>query len=165
MPISDHVRGLRDKVGKDLLLLPGVAAAIHDETGRLLMQRRADGGAWGLPGGAVDPGEAPAQAIVREVWEETGLVVVPQRVIGVFGGNPGLRFEYPNGDLAEYLVVLFACKRVGGTLECRDGESLELRWLAQQDLPALRAGYPPEVLFSTAPDCFFRWEDTWLNTP
>ena len=77
MPISEYIKGLREKIGHDLVLNPGVAALIHDESGRVLLQRRSYDGLWSLPAGAVDPGESPAQAVVREVWEETGLKVVP----------------------------------------------------------------------------------------
>ena len=69
MPISAYVRGLRARVGRELLLVPGVAAVVRDGAGRVLAQHRADNGVWGLPGGAIDPGEAPACAVVREVRE------------------------------------------------------------------------------------------------
>ncbi|MDX9972508.1 MAG: NUDIX domain-containing protein [FCB group bacterium] len=163
MPISEHIKGLREKIGHELLLLPGVAAVIRDDAGRLLMQRRADDGTWGLPAGAVDPGEEPARALIREVWEETGLRVTPERVLGVFGGSKGFRFTYPNGDVSEYMVVVFQCRVVSGELECRDGESLELRWFARDELPPLRAGYPPEVLFASGAAPYFHWDEAWLK--
>ena len=50
------------------------------------------------PAGAIDPGETPAQAIIREVLEETNLCVLPSRIVGVFGGAKNFRFKYPNGD-------------------------------------------------------------------
>jgi 8-oxo-dGTP pyrophosphatase MutT (NUDIX family) len=57
-----------------------------------------------------NPSENPAQAIVREVREETGLKVKPERIVGVFGGN-GFRLEYSNGDQVEYTVGLLECSR------------------------------------------------------
>ncbi len=113
MPVSDYIRNLRTHVGHALLLLPGVAAVIHNAAGAVLLVRRADDGEWGLPAGAIDPGECPAQAVVREVWEETGLRVRPVRVIGVFGGEPLLRTTYPNGDQCEYTVIVYFCEVVG----------------------------------------------------
>jgi len=79
------------------VLNPGVAALIRDDEGCFLLQRRSDDGSWSLPAGAVDPGERPARAVVREVWEETGLEVVPVALAGVFSG-PGFLHTYPNGD-------------------------------------------------------------------
>jgi len=95
MGISTYLRDLRREVGTALALLPGVAAIIRDEHERVLLQRRSDDNTWSLPAGAIDPGEAPAQALIREVWEETGLRVVPRRILGVFGGSGGFRFTYP----------------------------------------------------------------------
>jgi 8-oxo-dGTP pyrophosphatase MutT (NUDIX family) len=62
---------------------PSVSAVIFDRRRRLLLQQRSDGGQWGLPGGAVEIGESLATAVAREVLEETGLSVVPRRLIGV----------------------------------------------------------------------------------
>ncbi len=53
---------------------------ISDGRGRVLLHRRSDDGLWGMPGGWVDDGESPEQAIVREVREETGFAV---RVVGL----------------------------------------------------------------------------------
>jgi 8-oxo-dGTP pyrophosphatase MutT (NUDIX family) len=165
MPISDYMRGLRAKLGTELVLCPGVAAVIRDEQGRILLQHRAEDHTWGLPAGAIDPGEAPAQALIREVWEETGLKVVPERILGVFGGANGFRFTYANGDVSEYTVTVFECRVVGGTLECRDGESLDLRYYAPDDMPPIRAPYPREFFTAAGLDRapYFEWDAAWLD--
>jgi len=144
MPISPYVKAIRDAVGTRLLLMPGVSAVIRNDQGAILVQRREDDGGWSLPAGAIDPGESPAEAIIREVEEETGLTVIPERILGVFGGIR-FRHTYPNGDETEYTVIVFACRVVGGELEARDGESLELRYFPVEDMPALEAPYPREM--------------------
>jgi 8-oxo-dGTP diphosphatase len=65
--------------------VPCVGAVVHDEAGRLLLIRRGhapSAGLWSVPGGRVEPGETEAEAVVREVSEETGLRVVPRSVVG-----------------------------------------------------------------------------------
>jgi mutator protein MutT len=148
VPTSPHIKRLREAVGNELLLLPGVAAVVRDAQHRVLVHRRADDGNWSLPGGAIEPGETPASAAVREVHEETGLEVRAVRVLGVFGG-PRLRFRYPNGDQVEYLAVVFQCEIVGGTLETRDGEATGFRWCTSDELAVLGLPYPRELF---APD-------------
>lgn len=163
MPISDYMQGLRTLIGTRLVLSPGVAAVIRDEAGRVLCQLRADNGRWSLPAGAVDPGESPAQALLREVYEETGLQVVPERVVGVFGGPPRLSTTYANGDRCEYTVIIFACRVVGGRLEARDGESAELRYFPVEQLPPLSGGYPQAIFDPDLTSPIFDWDETWLG--
>lgn len=73
----------------------GADAAVFDADGRILLQRRADDGTWGLPGGFVDPDESPEETAVREAREETGLAVEPVELVDVYTRKPG---EYgPHG--------------------------------------------------------------------
>ena len=66
MPLSPYMRDIRAKIGHDVLLQPGVAAIIFNAAGQVLLQRRSDNGEWGLPGGIMEPGEEPAETVVRE---------------------------------------------------------------------------------------------------
>ena len=66
----------------------GADAAVPDDQGRILLLKRSDGGGWGLPGGWVDVHESPAQAAVREVWEEAGLRVEPEAYAAISCKGP-----------------------------------------------------------------------------
>jgi mutator protein MutT len=144
MPISPYLKNIREKVGNTLLLLPAVAAIVLNEHGHILFQKRADDGLWSLPAGSIEPDETPAQAIVREVEEETGLIVVVERVLGVFAGKD-FTCTYPNGDMVQYSVSVFLCRIEAGKLEARDGESVELHFLPSSRVPTLQVGYPKEL--------------------
>ena len=135
MPISPYIKKLREKIGHATLLLPSVSAIIIDGEGRVLLHRSSDDGHWYTIGGAIDPGEQPADAVVREVREETGLVVIPQKIISV---QTSPVVTYPNGDQAIYVATTFLCRVVGGKLEIGDDESLELRYFSIGELPDLR---------------------------
>lgn len=117
-----------------MTIRPGVAAVIFGEGG-VLLQLRDDNGRWGLPGGAVEPGESVTAAIVREVREETGLDVEPVRLIGVYSDPANHQvIAYPDGNVIHYVSTVFECAVRGGTLTCCD-ESLDLRFFDPAALP------------------------------
>jgi len=133
MPISPYVLDLRERVGHGLLLLPGVTAVVFDDAGRVLLNERSDNGQWALIAGVMDPGEQPAETIVREVYEETAVRVVPERITSVLT-QP---VTYPNGDRCEYVDISFRCRAVGGEARVNDDESLAVGWFALDDLPPI----------------------------
>ncbi len=133
MPISEYLRNLRTRIGHDLVLMPGVVGIVFDESGRVLLQHSKDGG-WWLPGGGIDPGEEPAQAVIREVWEETGVQVVAEQIVAVRTETPML---YPNGDQVMYLSIAFRCRPVGGEPHVHDEESYEVRYFTPKALPEM----------------------------
>ena len=135
MPIPEFILGLRQKVGHDLLWLPGVTGVVFDDVGRVLLGRRADTGEWALPSGIPEPGEQMAEALAREVAEETGVEVVVERLLGLWTHDP---LTYPNGDVCQFVDHAFACRATGGEAHVADDESLEVGWFAVADLPALR---------------------------
>jgi 8-oxo-dGTP pyrophosphatase MutT (NUDIX family) len=134
VPTPEFVLNLREKIGHDLLWLSTAMGAVFDDDGRVLLGRRADIGAWTLPGGIIDPAEQPADAAVREVFEETGIVVVPEVLTSV-GVSP--QMTYPNGDRVQYLEYCFRCRPVRGAAKVHDGEMSEVAWHPLDDLPDL----------------------------
>jgi 8-oxo-dGTP diphosphatase len=159
MGISPYVRAIRQKIGNDFLLLPSVGAVIFDDHRRVLLQQAADDGKWYVPGGAIDPGEEPADAVAREMLEETGLVVEPRRLINVVTAPIVI---YPNGHEVQYVTTTFLCDVTGGTLRVADDESLEIRYFALDALPDLRLDHRARIdqaLAGSGGGCFlFRGE-------
>jgi 8-oxo-dGTP pyrophosphatase MutT (NUDIX family) len=132
MPMSDHVRHLRSLVGNALLEVPTVSVAVLDDAGRLLLVRHVEGNDWTTPGGMVEPGETPADAAVRETWEETGLAVELTHVAGVFGG-PLQSTTYANGDRLAWVATLFGARVTGGTPRHDGVETLECRYVTRDE--------------------------------
>lgn len=119
---------------KALGVRPSVSAVIFDRRGRLLLQQRSDGGQWGLPGGSVEIGESVADAVVREVREETGLAVRPLRIVGVYSDPSFQVVRYPDGNVWHYVSVCFECKVLRGELTTCD-ETLALDYFPVARLP------------------------------
>jgi ADP-ribose pyrophosphatase YjhB (NUDIX family) len=108
-----------------------VGAIVHDADGRLLVIRRGHPpgeGLWSLPGGRVEPGESDAEAVVRELSEETGLRGEPGRLIG--------SVERPGSDGMTYDIHDYAAAVIGGTLHPGDDAS-EARWVSPAQLRRL----------------------------
>ena len=74
-------------------------------------------------------------AVVREVFEETGVTVEPLRIVSV-ANTPAV--TYPNGDRVQYVIVAFVCRPIAGEAHVHDDESLEIRYFAPDALPELR---------------------------
>ncbi len=145
--MSPYFKNLRDKIGNDLLLIPSVAAVVTDDEGKILLQEKSSGEAWSLPAGSIEPGESPEEAIIREVREETGLNVLVEKVLGVYGGI-GFRYTYPNNHQVEYTVVLYRCRVINASGTPLDSETVSLGYFSEHDMPPLALPYPKEVLFS-----------------
>lgn len=116
----------------------GVGAVVIDGTKVLLVRRGNEPlkGEWSLPGGAVELGETLQQGVVREVLEETGLVVAPAGIVEVLdritqdevlqdGASGRVRYHF--------VLVDFVCRVTGGAL--REGSDAdEVRWVAREEL-------------------------------
>jgi ADP-ribose pyrophosphatase YjhB (NUDIX family) len=117
-----------------MIIRPGVSAVILGPDG-ILLQQRTDNRLWGLPGGAVEFGESVEEAVVREVREETGLDVRPQRLIGVYSAPANHQIvTYPDGNVIHYVSSSFECRIVGGAAT-GGPESLAVRWWPLDALP------------------------------
>lgn len=123
MPMSSYMRQLRECWGESRLLVPSVAGIVRDADNRLLLVQQRETGEWSTPGGAIELEDTPADAVVREVWEETGLLVRPVRIFAVYGG-PHFVVRYSNGDETQYISAMFECEVVSGDVRA-DGDEIE----------------------------------------
>ena len=117
------------------LPLVGVGAIIIDGD-RVLLVKRAHPpiqGQWSIPGGVLEVGEMVREAAMREAREETGLIVEPGELLGVYDRilrDPEKRVQY------HYVLIDFLCQATGGHLEAAT-DAAEVRWFTRQELPAL----------------------------
>jgi ADP-ribose pyrophosphatase YjhB (NUDIX family) len=136
--MSAHIGRLRAAVGHDLLLLPSVSVLPANAAGQVLLVRHAghDDG-WAVLGGAVEVGESPAEAAVREAREEIGAEV---RLLGLLDVLGGADYEvtYPNGDRAAYVTAVYEAEIISGTPTVADGELSEIAWFSPAELTHLK---------------------------
>jgi 8-oxo-dGTP pyrophosphatase MutT (NUDIX family) len=111
-----------------------VGAVVGNDRGEMLLIQRADSGIWLYPTGWADVGYSPAEVVVKEVYEETGIEAEPLRIIAVLDG---LRLGFTAVPL--YSLV-FHCRAVGGELQGHPLETLNLGWFGEGNLPSPLAG-------------------------
>ncbi len=102
----------------------GTFAWVTDETGRVLLVHQAYGfKAWGLPGGELEVGETPVDAVKREVNEETGYEVAVDGLVAMYGRR-------------QHIGVYFACSVIGGEpRQIFDTEVADIDWFVPDQLP------------------------------
>ncbi|WP_031077308.1 NUDIX domain-containing protein [Streptomyces sp. NRRL WC-3742] len=139
--VGSYVWKLRQKVGSQLLLLPGAQVLVLDDQGRCLLQKRSDNGLWELPAGACEEGDTFAATAARELEEETGLHVEEADLVPFASfSDPGLHtLTYPGGDVAQCFALCFAAHRWTGTVRPGADEVLRAGFFDPKD--------PPEPLY------------------
>src|SRR5690348_1354357 len=101
-----------------------VAAAVIDAHGRALAIRRTDNNRWEPPGGVLELDESIEDGLVREVEEETGYVIRPLKLTGVYK------------NMTRGIVALVFSGAIIGGDQRPGGEARELRWLSPDELDA-----------------------------
>lgn len=130
-----YIEDLRKIVGNQPLILVGVAVAVINESGELLLQKRSDG-RWGVPGGFIELGESTEEAGRREVLEETGLEIGKLDLAGVFSGKQHY-VQLPNGDEFYPVTIAYVSKDIkGGVLKADGIETTEAMFFKPNELPA-----------------------------
>jgi 8-oxo-dGTP pyrophosphatase MutT (NUDIX family) len=154
-PLPDIERSLSHLLGHYTPMVMGDALVIN-ESGEILLIQRADSGLWAAPGGAFDVGETAAQGAVRECLEETGWLVEPTKLIGVYDSR-----------LLETRVhqhvyhMSFLCRPLGqvaGTTAF-SGEAIAIDWFPESHLPPLDRGHHIWV-----PNAFRAWNGDMPET-
>jgi len=112
----------------------GDGAVIDPTDGRLLLIRRADSGQWAMPGGALEVGETPAEGVIREVREETGIICEANRLAGVFDSR--LCGTTSRHHLYHFVFLCTPLNRAAPVPPLTPGEILETAWVGADEIPA-----------------------------
>jgi 8-oxo-dGTP pyrophosphatase MutT (NUDIX family) len=122
----------------------GVEAAVFNPQGEILLIQRRDDEHWCMPGGVAEIGQTPAEAVLRELWEEAGMRGTVKRLLGVFDGR-----LWGSRSKVHSLVMVFQ-------VECshmipKPGmEAIDARYFSHENLPTtLHGGHTMRV-----PKCF-----------
>jgi 8-oxo-dGTP pyrophosphatase MutT (NUDIX family) len=151
---QSYLGQLRTLIGSRLVLMPGTRIVIENADGQVLLDHRADFRVWALPGGCAEPGEPLEVTIVREVLEESGLVLGEVTPFG-FGSDPEWETTtFPNGDRTQNFSLMFTTREYSGTPRPLDGEALDYRWCDPHHLPEMIPNHRRSV------EAWLRWRES-----
>ena len=140
-----YVKWLRAQVGHQLIYLVYTTTLVFDGAGRILVQRRYDFDWLGLPGGALEVNEGLRAGAIRETFEETGLRVSVERLVGVFS-HPEYNLLYPNGDQVQQWSVCVVARPASGHLRADGGETLGVCFMpVEEAMPQFPPAYQAMV--------------------
>ncbi|WP_174612753.1 NUDIX hydrolase [Virgibacillus ihumii] len=132
--MAEYMKEIRKFIGSRPFILAGSTVMVMNDDKDILLQLRSDTNEWGLPGGAMEIGESLEQAAERELFEETGLRAESFKFVDILSGKD-FYFKYPNGDEVYNVISVYLAESPNGDLSIDDGESLELRYFALDELP------------------------------
>ena len=138
MPTPDFILELRRHIGNETLWLSGANLVVlrEGEAGpEVLLGRRADDGNWAAISGIVEPGENPADTVVREAREEACIEVEVERMLWLDVMD---EVTFPNGDRCRFLDHGFRGRLVDGSPGIGDGEISDFAWFPADRLPIPR---------------------------
>ncbi|MBS1884927.1 MAG: NUDIX domain-containing protein [Actinobacteria bacterium] len=121
---------MRQRVGSDLLLMPGAIVFLLRDDGAVLFTRRATDGSWTLPAGGAEEGSSFAATATRELEEETGVLVDPADLVGFACLSEAElhTVRYPGGDVNHWFAMLFLARRWAGEPRPDGVETAAMLW-------------------------------------
>lgn len=137
---------MRSKVGNDPLILMGSVVVISNKNGEILLQQRINPyGRWGLPGGLMELGESVEETAIREVYEESGLIIEQLDLLTILSGKR-YYIELDNGDKFYSVTTAFHSPNPKGELKIDKDESIDFRYFNLKQLPTNLVGSHREII-------------------
>jgi 8-oxo-dGTP pyrophosphatase MutT (NUDIX family) len=155
MVMESYFRNLREKIGQEEIIMPGVAGVLFNkDRTAILMAKRTDADDWSLVGGMQNLGESAVTTIIREFKEETGLDVTVTKLIGV---DTNFHHVFPNGDKAQIPGTIFEVKRVSGDLVADNDETASLAFVPLAEHPIMYNEQHQRVVGALIADKPYGW--------
>lgn len=116
-------------------VVPSVVATVRNDEGKVLLIHKTDNDLWALPGGGHEIGESIADAVVREVLEETGFEVEVTGLTGTYT-NPAHVMAYEDGEVRQQFSIAFTARLIGGAART-SSESKRVEWVRPEETDRL----------------------------
>ena len=124
---------LRKFVGHRTLIQCGAGVIIINDSGKILLEKRADNHLWGYAGGSVEIDEKVEDCAKRELLEETGLIADELSFFTVNSGAE-VHYTYPNGDEVSNIEIVYLCNQFHGEMIAQKEEFEELKFFKPSEI-------------------------------
>ncbi len=131
--MTGYIAEMRKLVGHRTIMQCAASVICVDDSGRVLLGRRADNHKWGYSGGALEIDERVEECAKRELYEEMGLIADELEFFCVNSG-PEAHYIYPNGDEVSNFEIVFICRKWHGEPNADDGEMGELGFFSCDEI-------------------------------
>jgi 8-oxo-dGTP pyrophosphatase MutT (NUDIX family) len=158
----ESITPLKETVFSRMSPVVAGAAAVINQEGKILLMRRSDNKLWVMPGGQMEVGESPAEAVVRETYEETGVRCVPKALSGIYDSR-----VWDTGRVQHVYKFTFLCEPVSEQADepSHSNETLEIGWFDEAKLPEdLYQGHAKRIfdayqVRNSNGQAFFDWQE------
>lgn len=131
---NGYIMELRKHIGHAPIMCTAGGVIIENDKNEILLQKRRDNSCWGIIGGAMEIGESIQETVMREAYEEAGIMVYDLELFGIYTGED--RFiTYPNGDICYVTSIVFKTKVYEGEIINQESEVLEHRFFNRTNIP------------------------------
>jgi ADP-ribose pyrophosphatase YjhB (NUDIX family) len=134
--MDSYISRIRKLAGHELLMVPAVVGRIVNENDEILLVQNRATGSWSIPGGYVEPDETVERAIAREIEEETGYIIKPVHLIGIYS-TPEYDLTYPNKDKVHPITFFFQCRILEKKKALDEEEIKQAKFFAQNKVPQM----------------------------
>ncbi|MFZ2587470.1 MAG: NUDIX domain-containing protein [Alphaproteobacteria bacterium] len=133
--VGSYLWRIRQKVGNERLIMPGVGILLVNEKKQILCGKRSDSGEWSYPGGAMEIGQSITDCLREEALEEFGIEIGNEfRLVGMLTNPSRTSYTYPNGHEIQIVNFLFEVSLNGRDVKM-DDEHTEFGWFDIENLP------------------------------
>lgn len=131
--MTGYMAEMRKLVGHKTVMQCAASVVCVDDSGRMLLGKRADNHLWGYAGGACEIDERAEDCARRELLEEMGLLADELTFFCVNSG-PEAHYVYPNGDEVSNFEIVYLCRKWHGEPKACDGEMEDLRFFSRDEI-------------------------------
>ena len=138
---ESYLGRLRKLIGKEKVIIAATRGVIFNEFGNLLLIRRRDNGRWAMPAVSMELDESVYECLVREVAEESGLLVKDATLFAIWSNPAKMSIQTEYGDPYQLVIFIFRVDAWSGEIVQETEETIDAGFFDLNALPEIHCHY------------------------